>query len=55
MRANFFVASFPLAAGERFVILLPAKILQSVFSVNPFHKPWVKWTTAAAGCVLILW
>lgn len=29
--------------------------LQSVFSVNPFHKPWIKWTMAVAGVVLILW
>jgi hypothetical protein len=35
MRTNFFAASFPLAAGERFVILLPAKILRGIGTVYP--------------------
>jgi hypothetical protein len=29
--------------------------LQSVFNVNPFHKPWIKWTMAATCIVLVLW
>jgi hypothetical protein len=38
MRTDFFVASFLIAAGERFVILLPAEIPASFFFASSWDE-----------------
>jgi hypothetical protein len=38
MRTDFFVASFPLGVGERFVILLPAEIPAGFFFASSMEE-----------------